>query len=62
MARQKHNICEGQAPAVTAELSFAMQEHRPDPRLVTLIRFLARRAARDLYEQQLQAHDGRPRP
>lgn len=38
------------------ELSLSVAADGPDPRLVSLVRLLARRAARGLYEQQVRDH------
>ncbi|HEY8248545.1 MAG TPA: hypothetical protein VIG38_14865 [Hyphomicrobium sp.] len=39
---------------VEPELTFARRGDGPDPRLVELVRLLARRAAREVFEEQKQ--------
>ncbi len=39
---------------VEPELTLTHRGEGPDPRLVELVRLLARRAARDIYEEQMR--------
>lgn len=39
---------------VEPELTLTRRGHGPDPRLVELVRLLARRAARQVYEEQMK--------
>lgn len=54
MARQPDITRKAEAQYGKPELSLATAGDGPDPRLLALVRVLARRAARGLYEQQLK--------
>jgi len=58
MARQPNTIRKAEAQIGKPELTLAPASDGRDPRLVALVRLLARRAAHGLYEQQLK--DRRP--
>ncbi|WP_108130886.1 hypothetical protein [Gemmobacter caeni] len=60
MARQPNTIHKAEAQIGKPELTLMTALDGRDPRLVALVRLLARRAARGLYEQQLKDH--RPTP
>ncbi len=56
MARQANTIHKTEAQIGKPELTLLTASDGRDPRLVALVRLLARRAARGLYEQQLKDH------
>ena len=56
MARQPDIGHETEAEFGKPELKLTTSGDGPDPRLVALVRVLARRTARSLYEQQLRDH------
>lgn len=56
MAQQPDINSEAEAEFGEPELTLATSRDGPDPRLVALVRVLARRTARSLYEQQLRDH------
>ena len=56
MARQPDIGRKTEAEFGKSELTLAASDDGPDPRMLALVRLLARRAARGVYEQQLQDH------
>jgi len=54
MARQSDIEHETEAEFGKPELTLAASGDGPDPRMLSLVRLLARRAARGLYEQQMK--------
>ncbi|MFN8680276.1 hypothetical protein ACDP63_03890 [Paracoccus sp. P2] len=56
MAQQPDIDSRAEAEFGKPELTLAASRDGPDPRLLALVRVLARRAARGLYEQQLKDH------
>lgn len=56
MAQQPDIDNKAEAGFGKPELTLSAAAGGPDPRLVALVRVLARRAARGLYEQQLKDH------
>ena len=60
MTRQPNITCKAEAQIGKPELTLTTASDGRDPRLVALVRLLARRAAQGLYEQQLKDH--RPHP
>lgn len=56
MAQQPDIVGKAEAEFGKPELTLSTATDGPDPRLVALVRVLARRTARSLYEQQLRDH------
>lgn len=56
MAQQPDIDSRAEAEFGKPELTLTTLREGPDPRLLALVRVLARRAARGLYEQQLKDH------
>lgn len=56
MAQQPDIIGKAEAEFGEPELTLSTVADGPDPRMLALVRLLARRAARGVYEQQLQDH------
>lgn len=56
MAQQPDINSRAEAEFGEPELTLAAVGDSPDPRMLALVRLLARRAARGLYEQQLKDH------
>lgn len=54
MAQQPDINSEAGAEFGEPELTLATVDDDPDPRMLALVRLLARRAARGLYEQQMK--------